>query len=77
MSNNKQSSVEWLVKVYLQKGKIDYFDIQQAKAMHKQEIMKAYLKHLPIEDGVITAVQKAEQYYKEKYGKDNIDNSDV
>ena len=44
MNNNKQSSVEWLVKVYLQKGKIDYFDIQQAKAMHKEEIAKSHFE---------------------------------
>ena len=73
MSNNEPSSVDWLVSVVQSCIAPDYIPqeiVQQAKAMHKQEIMKAYLKHLPIEDGVITAVQKAEQYYKEKYGKE-------
>ena len=83
MSNNKQSSIDWLEEEFVKLEStigvqgVFYELLEQAKAMHKQEIMKAYLKHLPIEDGVITAVQKAEQYYKEKYGKDNIDNSDV
>ena len=40
MSNKKQSSVEWLVKIYLQTKKIDSFDIEQAKAMHKEETIK-------------------------------------
>ena len=69
----QQSAVEWL---------IDKFDIilpldfnwdklekvfEQAKQMEKKQIMIAYMKNLPIEDGVITAVQKAENYYNETF----------
>ena len=42
MSDKKQSSVKWLVKIYLQTKKIDSFDIEQAKAMHKEEISNAF-----------------------------------
>jgi hypothetical protein len=35
----------------------------------KQQIVKAFMKNLPIEDGVIMAVQKAEQYYNETFKK--------
>jgi dihydroxyacetone kinase DhaKLM complex PTS-EIIA-like component DhaM len=43
--------------------------VEQAKEMEKQQIMKAFLVQSPIEDGVITAVQKAEQYYNETFNK--------
>ena len=65
--SNKQSSVEWLVKVYLQKGKIDYFDIQQAKAIHKQEIIDAYHTN-PLE---AKWQNKGFQYYNETFGGNN------
>jgi hypothetical protein len=34
----------------------------------KKQIILAITANLPIEDGVLTAVQKAEQYYNETYG---------
>jgi hypothetical protein len=70
---NKQTAVEWLVNE-LENHHV-FHDIkntvafQQAKAMEKEQIMKAFLFQSPIGDGVITAVQKAEQYYKENYDK--------
>ena len=42
--------------------------LEDLKAMHRKEIMYAYMKTLPIEDGVFTAVRKAEQHYNETYG---------
>jgi len=77
MSNNKQSSVEKMFQEMLgiqQEGIKLTFDenlalLEKYKTMHKKEIMYAYMKTLPIEDGVFTAVQKAEQYYNEHYGK--------
>ena len=36
----KQTSVEWLVKIYIQTNKIDNFDIDQAKAMEKEQLEK-------------------------------------
>jgi hypothetical protein len=38
----QQTSVEWLIKIYLQKGKIDSFDIEQAKEKHKEETMDSF-----------------------------------
>ena len=63
MSNNKQSSVEWLIEHYT------FADLtaeswemiqQQAKAMHKEEIMNA-------NEDLSTA--NGEQYYNETFQK--------
>ena len=67
MSNKKQSSVKWLVKIYLQTKKIDSFDIEQAKAMHKKEITDSY------DDGYSDSdngniINK--QYYTETFNSD-------
>jgi hypothetical protein len=35
----KQTAVEWLTKIYLQTNKIDSFDIEQAKAMEKEQTL--------------------------------------
>jgi hypothetical protein len=57
----KQTAVEWLVKIYLQTGKIDSFDINQAKAMEKQQIIDAFFSGYNYEGGQLE--QKSEQYY--------------
>jgi hypothetical protein len=51
------------------KPKNSKFDkaIKKAKKLHKIEIMKAYSKQSPIEDGVFTSVNKAEQYYNQTF----------
>ena len=81
MSNNKQSSVEWysvkrdVLEIEVRLGKLSANEYaeelakaeQQAKAMHKKEILKAYVKDLPIEDGVFTAIDKAHGYYNETF----------
>jgi hypothetical protein len=38
----KQTAVEWLVKIYLQTGKIDSFDINQAKQMEMEQHYESY-----------------------------------
>jgi uncharacterized protein YbcC (UPF0753/DUF2309 family) len=63
MSNKQQTAVQWLVKNYLQKGKIDSFDIDQAKEMEKEQIIKFTNDYLD-DDADLTA----EQYYNETYG---------
>ena len=63
----QQTAVEWLIEQVKSEKYIDDIDFEQAKAMEKKQIMNAYLKNLPIEDGVLTAVQKAEQYYNETF----------
>ena len=66
MSNNKQSSVEWLAEIIRFANKELYaemFDeIEQAKAMHKEEIMNA-------NEDLSTA--NGEQYYNETYGNES------
>ena len=68
----QQTALEWLQSVLElimsheeQMQAIGLFE--QAKQMEKKQIMIAYMKNLPIEDGVITAVQKAENYYNETF----------
>jgi hypothetical protein len=34
----------------------------------KKQIILSITANLPIEDGVLTAVQKADQYYEQTYG---------
>ena len=74
MSNKKQSSVKWLVKIYLQTKKIDSFDIEQAKAMHEKEIIDA-CNQKEFEDidgyGIHETISKGEEYYNETYGGNN------
>ena len=62
---SKQTAVEWLVKIYLQKGKIDSFDIEQAKAMEREQIMKAAA--LVLWHNSANSTEGAEQYYNETY----------
>ena len=72
MSNNKQSSVEWLVEILGKYNEEMVFlyqnEIEQAKAMHKEEIENAYregwmenirCKHTP------------NRYYNETFGGNN------
>ena len=76
MSNNKQSSVEWLVKELNQK--IDFIPmnkwdeikevIEQAKAMHKEEIKDAQI------DGSMNSTlveYRIPHYYNETFGGNN------
>ena len=87
MSNNKQSSVEWLVKELNQK--IDFIPmnkwdeikevIEQAKTMHKEEIVNTWSEatSLDYEIGLLDAsyilcqIHNAEQYYKETFEGNN------
>ena len=69
MSNNKQSSVEWLINQYskyFDDSNIPFKVIEQAKEMHKREIQSAFYsgryEYNNYEDS-------SEQYYNEEYGK--------
>ena len=80
MSNNKLSSVEWFAKeswklrVALEDGKISvgeyankYYQMkEQAKAMHKEEIRKAYCYGEHYKDTKLTT-----DYYNETFGGNN------
>ena len=73
MSNNKQSSVEWLYnKMYEHRGNITIEEFEQAKAMHKEEIIDAHgvqydYSYNQIDPKKVTG----EQYYNETYGGNN------
>jgi hypothetical protein len=72
----EKTAVEWLHELSKQR-ELDKFDLEQAKEMHKQEIMNAYY------DGAIGAanggkgqhesgwvsVQMKEKYYKQTFAK--------
>ena len=72
----KQTSIEWLVseieKLIGIKIAIDETCVEQAKEMHKQEIIDAYgvkVKH-SIEQGTTVYTRTfGEQYYNETYNK--------
>jgi hypothetical protein len=69
---SKQTAVEWLIKIYLQTNKIDNFDIEQAKAMEKQQIMDDFQEgkwdwHAKLNEGKES--KDPAEYYNETYGK--------
>ncbi len=63
MNNNKQSSVEWLDRWFRDNPEATHEEgnraLEQAKAMHKEEIIDA---------GNYQYYLTGEQYYNEKYG---------
>jgi hypothetical protein len=71
MSNNKQSSVEFILNNIHLKDSLKWQDIiEQAKAMHNKEIEKAF------DNGVnayydINSPSNWEQYYNETFGGNN------
>jgi hypothetical protein len=74
MSDKKQSSVEWLMDKlkFVDKNSYNelYEDYEQAKAMHKEEIIDAWRNgdkdcmYFPKEED-----QFSEQYYNETFGE--------
>ena len=66
MSNNKQSSVEWLFEQYKLIGMLTTAQFEKAKAMHKEEIARAY------QEGLIDSMNHApKDYYNETFGGNN------
>ena len=72
MSNNKQSSIEWLVEILGKYNEEMVFlyqnEIEQAKAMHKEETIKlyyAYEDYVLREEGIIKTFG---QFYNETFG---------
>jgi hypothetical protein len=60
----KQSSIDWLVEMVSKMGYVSVEILEQAKAMHKEEVTDAYI------DGHSTwgVSRNAEQYYNEIFG---------
>ena len=75
MSNNKQSSVDWLVE-QIKKDinlRLRGFDIdkalEQAKAMHKEELEFAFKGGMSLVEGHLwKPIDKFEEFYNEKFG---------
>ena len=66
MSNNKQSSVEWLQSIELERD-LTLADWNKAKAMHKEEQVNTF-KHAQALM-VMDSCKRAEQYYNETFGE--------
>ena len=83
MSNNKQSSVEWFAEKLKSQGLLigepdNLVAFEQAKEMHRQEIIDSFGVGCQVEASRLIGYHKmAEQYYNEIYGKDNADNTAV
>ena len=66
MSNKKQTSVEWLYEQVWIKPLYKFPEvIEQAKELHRQEIMDAYRFPNTLSD------ISSEQYYRDTYDTDN------
>ena len=74
MSNNKQSSVEWLQAIELERD-LTLADWNHAKAMHKEEIEKVAEDWWNEGAGYMYDGQREynsfEQYYNETFGGNN------
>ena len=84
MSNNKQSSVEWysvkrdVLEIEVRLGKLSANEYaeelakaeQQAKAMHKEEVINAHTIGYVIGGGN-GYIHEPEQYYNETFGGNN------
>ena len=68
MSNNKQSSIMWLYeKMFVHRGLITIEEFEQAKAMHKSEIIWAHgIKMKGVNNHKCVS---GEQYYNETFEK--------
>ena len=76
---NKQGCVDWLVeeinkqKAWADPSKLEPI-IQQAKAMHKEEIVDAYTECWMNDGGNgFHKVKEAESYYNETFNNENTD----
>jgi hypothetical protein len=65
----EETAVQYLKRMRDTYGFITTNDFKRADKMFERQIEKSFMKNLPIEDGVITAVQKAKQYYNETFNK--------
>lgn len=73
MSNNKQSSLEWFAEMVSKMGYVSAEILEQAKAMHKDEIINAWDRGQYIGENFPQRVipneyeQDEEQYYNEMF----------
>lgn len=73
MSNNKQSSIEWLIEQMKSEKYLGDIDFEQAKAMHKEERISDYYQGACDESdshGAQSIVRAdAERWYNETFGE--------
>ena len=70
--SNKQSSIEWLIEHFggIENCTPDFrYKIEQAKEMHKQEIINAIDSFYEYKNWPKELPTKGEQYYKETFVK--------
>ena len=60
-----KTAVEWLVQRLAENGIIHSFDIEQAKAMEKEQIISVYWD--AYNEGKYSTDKTAEEYYKETF----------
>jgi hypothetical protein len=60
----KQTAIEWLIEQYIEKLTLTPAMVEQAKAMEKEQIRKAYLAD------AYNSQYGFEQYYNETYEQD-------
>ena len=77
MSNNKQSSIEFIIESLMSRNlytKELLEEFEQAKAMHKEEIVDACTECWMNDGGNgFHKVKEAESYYNETYNNENTD----
>ena len=71
----KQNSIDWLVEQLKKQGFLYDLDIEQAKAMHKEEIVKAYNRDV-INKKQNWFIENGERYYNLHYKGDQVGISD-
>ena len=73
MSNNKQSSVDYLIDNLYLKDSLKWCEIiEQAKAMHKREMEHFFKMGMSLVEGKLwKPIDKFEQYYNETFGGNN------
>ena len=65
-NNNKpMTAVEWLELEYKKQGFLYDLDVEAAKQMEKEQIMKAFSRNYMYPDDI----PASEKYYNETYGK--------
>ena len=71
MSNNKQSSIDWLYnKMYEHRGNITIEEFEQAKAMHKKQSFETFKAG---QDSMEEGGKGFDQWYQETFGGNNED----
>ena len=64
----KQTAVEWLeIQLFKKQGKFNKSDIDQAKAMEKEQIVDAYMDGVSDEHNGIYSEKSMNEYYNETF----------